>query len=344
MTFIEFQAKYEHKPVTELSNSALEMPLVSVCIQTYKHGAFIQECINSILNQQTGFVFEILLSDDASTDGTKEICVEYAEKHPDKIRLFLHQRENNIAIGGNPTGRFSMMYNMHMAKGRYIATCEGDDYWTDPHKLQKQFEVLESEPEVMLSTTNLKVLNQHGDLSEFFNQAKTFPNELSSVSDFFGDKRINIFAYCTFMFRKEVAEKCMTQEAFPSIPFGDWCLVYTAVSMGRIHFLNKNTAIYRIHDTSLMRSQDSKTHLLNLLDLDNFASQLLPTPYSEKKRNGTFWYHDQLSYTFAEEGNYSKAIGHFFKGLMIKPVRTPFKSYISHLRNLGYYWKKGLTS
>jgi len=138
MDFIGFKNKYEVKKVVENNNSAPTKPIISVCVQTYNHSNYIRHCLNSILEQQTNFDFEILLGEDASTDGTREICIEYAEQYPDKIRLFLHHRENNIKIGDQPTGRFNFLYNLFSAKGKYIALCEGDDYWTDPFKLQKK--------------------------------------------------------------------------------------------------------------------------------------------------------------------------------------------------------------
>src|SRR5690606_4409195 len=114
-------------------------PVVSVCVQTYQHAPYIRECLDSILMQKTDFPFEILLGEDESSDGTREICIEYAEKFPDKIKLFLHRRENNIQIFGYPTGRFNFLTNLYSSNGKYIAICEGDDYWTDSDKLQKQY-------------------------------------------------------------------------------------------------------------------------------------------------------------------------------------------------------------
>ena len=151
MNFVEFLAKYQKKPVEEYPNKAPENPLVSVCVQTYQHANYIRQCLDGILMQQTDFPFEILLGEDCSTDGTREICLEYAQKHPDKIRLFLHDRANNIAINGTPTGRFNFLFNLYTAQGRYVALCEGDDYWTDSLKLQKQVDFLEENKDYVLT-------------------------------------------------------------------------------------------------------------------------------------------------------------------------------------------------
>lgn len=111
---------------------------MSVHVSTYQHVDFIRDCLDSALMQETDFPFEIIIGEDESDDGTRKICKEYADQHPEQIRLFLHRRENNIAIHGRPTGRFQFMYSYYVARGKYIATCEGDDYWTDPMKLQRQ--------------------------------------------------------------------------------------------------------------------------------------------------------------------------------------------------------------
>lgn len=144
MNFKDFLRKYQKVPVVEYSNEVPKDPVVSVCVQTYQHGPYIQKCLEGILMQKTDFSFEILLGEDGSTDGTREICIGYAEKYPEKIRLFLHARENNIRISGQPTGRFNHFYNLFHVRGKFIALCDGDDYWKDPYKLQEQVKFLQN--------------------------------------------------------------------------------------------------------------------------------------------------------------------------------------------------------
>ena len=81
------------------------------------------------------------------------------QRYPDKIRLFLHSRDNNIAVGGRPTGRFNSLYNLFSAKGKYIALCEGDDYWSFPNKLQKQVNFLEKNPVYSMSFSDCAIIN-----------------------------------------------------------------------------------------------------------------------------------------------------------------------------------------
>lgn len=118
-------------------------PLVSICCITYNHAPFIRKCLDGFLMQETSFPVEILIHDDASTDGTDGIIREYAEKYPDLI-FPLYETENQYSQGKQNEIDF---YNYRRARGKYIAYCEGDDYWTDPLKLQKQVDFMESHPD-----------------------------------------------------------------------------------------------------------------------------------------------------------------------------------------------------
>ena len=116
-------------------NSIQVIPLVSIWMITYNHENYIREAIDSILMQETDFEYEIVIGEDCSTDNTRAILLEYKEKHPHKFKLLLH--ENNLGLIEN------MLTTFRACSGKYIATLEGDDFWTDPLKLQKQVDFLE---------------------------------------------------------------------------------------------------------------------------------------------------------------------------------------------------------
>lgn len=148
------------KPVDKIK------PLVSVRVQTYQHAKYIGQCLDGILMQETDFPYEVIVGEDESIDGTREICKEYAEKHPDKIRLFLRSRKDVIySKGGDPTGRFNSRANTIAARGDYIAFCEGDDYWTDPGKLQKQFNIFKQIQDLALCIHATRVIEENGQPS-----------------------------------------------------------------------------------------------------------------------------------------------------------------------------------
>jgi len=163
MNFKEFQEKFQKKKVLEYPNNGPTNPVVSICIQTYNQSKFISTCLDNILNQNVNFEYEILLGDDKSSDGTREICLKYANNFPDKIRLFLHERENNISIENKSTGLFNSFFNLLSAKGKYIAYCDGDDYWNDRFKLQKQVEFLEKNENYSICYHGIKTVDENGN-------------------------------------------------------------------------------------------------------------------------------------------------------------------------------------
>lgn len=169
MNFQEFKEKYQKVEVPEYPNSVLDAipePIVSVRVSTYMHAKYIKECLDGILMQKTSFPFEILIGEDQSSDGTREICIEYAKKYPNQIRLILHKRENNIHINGRPTAKFQGIYTSYLCRGKYSAVVEGDDYWTDPEKLQKQVMYLENHPDCSFTCHDVEIVYE--DVPEVF--------------------------------------------------------------------------------------------------------------------------------------------------------------------------------
>lgn len=116
----------------------MNTPLVSVCMTTYNHEAYLAQAIESILAQQTSFDVELVLGEDCSTDQTGTICRAYAAQHPDRVRLVTS--ESNVGWRANYRRTFDA------CRGRYVAYCDGDDWWTNPHKLQRQVDAMEADP------------------------------------------------------------------------------------------------------------------------------------------------------------------------------------------------------
>ena len=117
------------------AGTAPSNPVVSVCMTTYNHAPYLAQAIEGVLAQRTSFDVELVLSDDCSTDGTTGVLLEYQRQHPSIFRVVTHE-ENQFSKGASPMGEFLVP----LARGEYIAMCEGDDYWTDVKKLAKQLE------------------------------------------------------------------------------------------------------------------------------------------------------------------------------------------------------------
>lgn len=138
----------------------MNTPLVSICCITYNHAQFIRKCLDGFLMQKTDFPIEILIHDDCSTDGTTEIIREYEAKYPDLI-FPLYEEENQYQQGKAAEIDF---YNYRRARGKYIAYCEGDDYWTDPLKLQKQVDFMEANPEYSVCFHDFQIYDLRNEL------------------------------------------------------------------------------------------------------------------------------------------------------------------------------------
>lgn len=142
-------------------------PLVSICCITYNHEKYIEDALEGFLIQETDFPFEILIYDDASTDRTANIIREYEALCPTLIKP-IYQKENQYSQGKKPNPEF----NFPRAKGKYVALCEGDDYWTDRHKLLKQIRFLEDNPEFVIAYHDCQPFNCSGKLDIDFGGAK----------------------------------------------------------------------------------------------------------------------------------------------------------------------------
>ena len=148
--------------------------MVSVAIITYQHINYIEQTIKSVLMQETSYDYEIVIADDCSTDGTREIVQKYKEMYPEKIRLVLHSE--NVGMVKNEASLLSA------CEGKYIAYLDGDDYWTDPHKLQIQIDFLENNNEYSSCYSDAQCI---GDYGEEVTSYKVYKNDISDYKFFY---------------------------------------------------------------------------------------------------------------------------------------------------------------
>lgn len=209
--------------------------LVSVFVTTYNHEAYIEQCLDSILMQNVNFQFEILINDDRSTDGTREIIQKYQKKYPRIIKPVL-QKENRYS-----EGKRSMIirYLLPLAKGRYYAICEGDDFWTDDTKLQRQVDYLKSHKEYALV---------FHPVSTFF-EDKDSDNEVfpSMKKGFTVDKLLegNFIQTNSVMYRARSNKEY--KDLVLNVMPGDWYLHLFHAQFGRIGFIDRAMSSYRRH-------------------------------------------------------------------------------------------------
>lgn len=224
-------------------------PLVSVSVSTYNQDAYIKQCLDSILNQKTSFPIEIIVGEDESSDNTRRICQSYAEQNQDKIRLFLRDRKEShyIYLDGH-VQRYNGIWCRMSARGKYIAICEGDDYWTDSLKLQKQVDFMEMHPEVPFCCHRFQILEQ-----ERGRIRKEYAHKYYGKGDLLIDiplfSKVWITQPLTALIRKDALERAfhdIEEKGYPE--HRDVYLFYSLLKQGNGVSLNQNMGIYRLHE------------------------------------------------------------------------------------------------
>jgi glycosyltransferase involved in cell wall biosynthesis len=216
-----------------------EKPLISVRLITYNHLAYIQQALDSILAQKTDYSYEIVIGDDASTDGTQDILKEYAERFPDKIRLILQER--------NLGGRQNLLLTLQACIGKYVAFLDGDDYWIDEYKLQKQISFLEQNPTYSLSFHNTQVVLE-------------YEQQRSYLSNTYKEQDLTLENVLLDGWRMMTASLVMHNPnplpTWVSNPLNrniDYTLQLLSALKGKAHYSSEVMAVYWIHEKSISR-------------------------------------------------------------------------------------------
>ena len=212
--------------------------VVSICCITYNHGKFINQALDSFLMQKTNFKYEVIIYDDASTDNTAEIIRQYEEKYPEIIKP-IYAKENQYS-----KGKQTFEFTFEKAKGKYIALCEGDDYWTDENKLQIQVDYMEKNEKCTFCFHDAMVLNMKNNEKEnwpFYNKKhyKQDGNYNAGELDILG-----AIPTASYMFRAEHVEKI--PEWFGKCIVGDRPIQLIMTSFGYAHYIDKTMSIYRV--------------------------------------------------------------------------------------------------
>lgn len=295
-------------------------PLVSVCLQVYNNEDYIQKCISSILQQQTNFPIEIIIGEDDSTDKTREICKKLAEENQDKIRLFLRSEKDKIFHKGKKTSRFNFMSNLYSARGKYIALCDGDDYWISHIKLRRQVEILEK---------NLDLIAVH-HWQKYAVLKDGIWHEISAPTE-------SGFGYCNDeisdvrkIFKNEMRVKArtvlfrnvITPDFLPSwftkVAFADVSLSFLLGKKGKFYFIDESWAVYRQSPTESL-----STAGIVELGLSRFRVEHLQN-YIE------IWDYVNRYYNFKYNKESQKTVRHFYS-LIIKYMPDSYKNYFNLL-------------
>ncbi len=205
---------------------------VSCHIITYNQRAYISKCIDGMLMQKTNFLFEIIVGDDNSSDGTREILIEYQNKYPEIIRLNFRDKR-----GDGIPGKDNFMSTYSLCVGKYIALCEGDDYWTDQLKLQKQVDFLEANPDYVLSCHKVAILDGELFKEDNINTLHDNYEQMETLA-----KHGNYIHTPSVVFRNIIQP---LPEEFNDSPLGDFFLYMLLAQHGKLNRQDDVMAVYR---------------------------------------------------------------------------------------------------
>lgn len=299
--------------------------MVSISCITFNQVNYIRDALNSFLEQKVNFCFEILVHDDASTDGTKEIVQEYATKYPDIIKP-LFEAENQWVKGR----RGSVIFNFPRAKGKYIALCEGDDYWTDPLKLQKQVDFLENNDEYVLCFHKTRVIYEGNPDREMWVPSIA----LSSDYPMQNILSSNLIQTSSVIFRNCIKEFPV---GFFALPMGDWPLYILLSNLGKFYFMEDVMSVYRNHSNGVWNSKRNSERAyardkLYLFALDHLSEEYKQIAAMCRVKNYILLIEELIS-----EGSYRKAVSEKLFRLPDKSLRWKnnyelFRKIYSNLR------------
>lgn len=217
-----------------------EIPLVSICCNVYNHERYIHQCLDGFVLQKTNFLFEVLVHDDASTDSSQQIIKEYESKYSSLFRCYYQEINQFNKINS----LISILFKE--SKGKYLAICEGDDYWTDPFKLQKQVDFLENNKHYSLCFHRYKILDQESQIFRNDNCGFLFEN----INSYGADINTELFLKqwvtqpVTMVFRKSAFDATVLKKYKY---FRDTHLIYHILQNGKGYLFEFNGAVYREH-------------------------------------------------------------------------------------------------
>lgn len=227
-------------------------PVVSVDMITYNHEPYIRQAIEGVMMQKTDFEFELVIGEDCSTDRTREICFEYQKRYPDKIRVLWC--DHNLYRNPHPAGGNSARNRAH-CRGEFIAFCEGDDYWTDPLKLQKQVDVMRKHPNVGLCFTNGRRFYQQSGKYKEYNYDHSIESGVKFGRDFaiahmiVEEAPISSMLTASVLVRKSILSQVRKDEKIFSwrLHLGDRTTWIGLATRSDVYFIDDDTTVYRVH-------------------------------------------------------------------------------------------------
>lgn len=262
----------------------MENALVDVNVAVYNHAPYLRQTLDSILQQRTDFNFRILVGDDCSVDGSTQIVKEYERNYPEKIEA-VYQPVN---LGLNGLERNGVIL-LKRSTAKYIALCDGDDYWVDSLKLQKQVRLLEANPDAVGCSTNVyEEIN--GEKMEIHAKHDTVNFEILATG--------NPLYTCTVLYRNIIE----IPPWFTQCKMGDWIIWLLLTKKGHIQHIPDLTSVYRMN-AGVWSTKSKKNNLIDIINAYKILIEKFEPEYRSALKDGCHRHYNQLLNLLAEESS-----------------------------------------
>jgi len=278
---------------------------VSICVITYNHEQYIDACLQGIVSQVLDYDYEIVIGDDCSADGTLAICKKYAAEYPDKIKLIAGTA--NVGMTANGLRTFAA------CTGEYLAICEGDDYWTDPHKLQRQVDYLETHPDYSMVAENGRVIDTTRGIEHPFNNIEERDLEIHHLLS------RRQFPTASVLLRRGLLDASLLNYKFSADTFL-WCFL---AQKGKIRYFPVMSSVYRKGTHGIVLSSDKLEWAFLMEKWNNDIAQILPKGFDQellRRRNYTEFI--KVFFFCVNRGDVKKALLSLKKCFKYQPMRT----------------------
>jgi glycosyltransferase involved in cell wall biosynthesis len=304
------------RPIAGQSWPAGTRPAVSVLCLTYNHAPFIRDCLEGFLLQQTTFPVEVLVHDDASSDGTAEIVREYETRFPNLIKAIC-QSKNQHSQGIGPFHTFLLP----QAQGSYVAVCEGDDYWTAPHKLQKQVEFMEANPGYSGCFHNVAIRFDDQSAEPSPEPSVFFPSGAKASVTLEDLVLENVIPTPSILFRAGLFGSLPATLA--NLPVGDWPLHVLNAQHGPMGYLDEVLAVYRRHGGGIWSSLARRAVYEKTIVVARAIDAHLQFRYATAIGRRIAYWHYRIAAEMSRDGSEDGIVRHLLQALRYRSDEIP---------------------
>ena len=288
--------------------------MVTIRCITYNHELYIRQCLDGFVMQKTNFRFVAIVHDDASTDGNADIIKEYAKKYPDIIHPIL-QTENQHSKGFKEAKE--MLINLCL-QSKYVAYCEGDDYWTDPLKLQKQFDFMEANPDYAACFHPARIHYEEGNNEDELSgniQNRDYSG-IELYNENYRPPTASLF-FKSSVLRSDVYQKSL----HTNLVFGDIPLFLSCAHEGKVRGMNDVMSVYRKHQQGMTSTFNNGSKLmLRFADSNLSLYKIFGDQYKEECTK--IYVIENINYFFINLHQKRYRIGTLIKVLLKYPITT----------------------